>query len=274
MQHAHRPSHAAHGGSRRLTLPALLLTLGGGAFAGLAAQAAAAPAAQVAPPDATQLAASGRTLRLAGNEAPRASRSRLSEGDRASSTLGPSTGPSPSDSPSPSPVPPPPPVTAPLAPVIAMLPPLPVLKPKPAPSGSKPAPPAVRISGSCPVPAARFTDTFGAPRGGGRRHQGTDMMASDGTPVYAVATGVVRTSSGGDGGISLSLRATDGSDYYYAHNAANLVRSGSRVEAGDLIAKVGSSGNASASAPHVHFEQKLPSGATINSYPLLRRICG
>lgn len=99
-------------------------------------------------------------------------------------------------------------------------------------------------------------------------------MAPNGTPVYAVASGVVRTSSGGAGGVALYLQATDGSVYYYAHNAANLVSSGSRVVAGDLIAKVGSTGNASASAPHVHFEQKPPGGATINSYFLLRRICG
>ncbi len=264
MQHAHRRSHAAHGALRRHTLPALLLTLGGGAFAGLATEAVAAPAVRATPASGTELAALGRTSRS--GDGPRASRSRTAEEDR--------------PVPIPSPAVPPPPPVAPVAPAVApvvaaALPPPPVPRPKPAPSGSKPVPPAAaRIAGTCPVPAASFTDTWGAPRGGGRRHQGTDLMAPAGTPVYAVASGLVKTSSGGAGGISLYLRAVDGNTYYYAHNSSNAVRSGQRVEAGELVGRVGSSGNASASAPHVHFELQPGGGRSVNPYAFLRRICG
>ena len=267
MQHAHRRSHAAHGALRRHTLPALLLTLGGGAFGGLATEAVAAPAVRTSPGSGTELSALGRSSRQAAGDDARASRSRTAEEDR--------------PVPMPSPVvPPPPPVVPAVAPVVApvvaaALPPLPAPAPKPAPSGSKPVPPAAaRIAGTCPVPAASFTDTWGAPRGGGRRHQGTDLMAPAGTPAYAVASGIVKTSSGGAGGISLYLRAVDGNTYYYAHNSSNVARNGQRVDAGQLIARVGSSGNASASAPHVHFEVQPGGGRSINPYPFLRRICG
>lgn len=125
----------------------------------------------------------------------------------------------------------------------------------------------------CPAPTASFIDSWGFGRSGGRAHQGTDMMASFGDPVYAVRSGTVTTDSGGNGGITLSLTDEQGDVYYYAHNAENLVSSGDRVTAGDLIARVGSSGNASAGAPHLHFEVQPGGGAAIPSYVFLREIC-
>ena len=129
-----------------------------------------------------------------------------------------------------------------------------------------------RTNGRCPVPNASFTDTWGAPRSGGRSHRGTDLMAPHGSPVYAVADGRVRTASSGAGGISLYLDADNGETYFYAHNQSNAVRTGQRVEAGQLIARVGSSGNAPSSAPHVHFERHV-GGRSVNPYEFLRRIC-
>lgn len=131
---------------------------------------------------------------------------------------------------------------------------------------------ASRISGRCPVPNASFTDTWGAARSGGRAHKGTDMMAPYGSPVYAVASGVVRTASSSAGGISLYLDASNGESYFYAHNSRNLVHTGERVQAGDLIARVGTSGNAPDSAPHVHFEREV-NGVSVNPYRFLRSIC-
>lgn len=131
---------------------------------------------------------------------------------------------------------------------------------------------ALRISGNCPVPSATFTDTWGAPRSGGRSHRGTDLMARYSAPVYAVADGTVRTASSSAGGISLYLHATNGEVYFYAHNSKNIASNGERVEAGELIARVGTSGNAPSSAPHVHFEREVD-GRSINPYPFLRRIC-
>lgn len=131
---------------------------------------------------------------------------------------------------------------------------------------------ASRISGRCPVPNASFTDTWGAARSGGRVHKGTDMMAPYGSPVYAVASGVIRTASSSAGGISLYLDASNGETYFYAHNSRNLVSTGTRVSAGDLIARVGTSGNAPESAPHVHFEREV-NGVSVNPYRFLRSIC-
>ena len=129
---------------------------------------------------------------------------------------------------------------------------------------------AQRINGRCPVPNASFTDTYGAPRGGGRSHKGTDLLAPYGSPVYAVADGRVRSAYSSNGGISLYLDADNGETYFYAHNSSNVVKSG-RVSAGQLIARVGSTGNAGGTN-HVHFEREV-GGRSVNPYAFLRGIC-
>ena len=129
----------------------------------------------------------------------------------------------------------------------------------------------VSSGGRCPVPSASFTDTYGAPRSGGRAHKGTDLLASYGAPVYAVAAGVIDTTSSSNGGISLYLRATNGERYFYAHNSTNVAGDGQRVQPGQLIARVGSTGNAG-DTNHVHFEREV-GGASVNPYRFLQGIC-
>ncbi|MCC5948639.1 MAG: peptidoglycan DD-metalloendopeptidase family protein [Nitriliruptoraceae bacterium] len=124
--------------------------------------------------------------------------------------------------------------------------------------------------------AYRFRDTWGAPRSGGRSHRGTDVFAAFRAPVYAITSGVVqRHSRSALGGIGLYLRGDDGNVYYYAHldsiDATGAV--GRRVTAGEQIARNGSTGNASRSAPHVHFELHPGGGAAINPYPWLAAAC-
>jgi murein DD-endopeptidase MepM/ murein hydrolase activator NlpD len=129
--------------------------------------------------------------------------------------------------------------------------------------------------GSCPVdPPNVVTNSFGAPRGGGtRRHQGNDIMASEGTPIRAVNSGTVtRTGNGGLGGIALYL--WDGStEYYYAHLSRLSVSSGQRVSAGQLVGANGSTGNAAGGAPHLHFEIHPGGGGAIDPYPSLASVC-
>jgi murein DD-endopeptidase MepM/ murein hydrolase activator NlpD len=100
-------------------------------------------------------------------------------------------------------------------------------------------------------------DSYGAARSGGRGHLGVDIMARDGTPVLAAATGtIVKRDSSGLGGISLYQRDLDGTTiYFYAHLSryAAGIKEGDLVRQGDLIAYVGHTGNAQASAPHLHF---------------------
>lgn len=121
-----------------------------------------------------------------------------------------------------------------------------------------------------------FRDTWGAPRSGGRSHRGTDVFAPMGQPVYAITSGTIqRHSSSGLGGIGLYLRGDDGNVFYYAHlqSIDGNGAVGNRVEAGELIAYNGSTGNASPSAPHVHFELAPGGGAQVNPFPWLAAAC-
>jgi murein DD-endopeptidase MepM/ murein hydrolase activator NlpD len=126
----------------------------------------------------------------------------------------------------------------------------------------------------CPVQGAvSFSDTWGAARSGGRSHKGTDMMAAAGTQVVAPANGRVVHDSNSLGGLTFNLYADDGHMYYGAHMSAYQNQGAGWVAAGTPIGKVGSSGNASASAPHLHFEYHPGGGAAVNPYSRLTAAC-
>ena len=113
---------------------------------------------------------------------------------------------------------------------------------------------AIPVAG---VRRSELRNTYSAPRSGGRKHLGIDIMAPEGTPVLAAAGGViVKRDSSALGGISLYERGLDGyTMYFYAHLSryAPSIKEGDLVRQGDVIAYVGHTGNASASAPHLHF---------------------
>jgi murein DD-endopeptidase MepM/ murein hydrolase activator NlpD len=117
--------------------------------------------------------------------------------------------------------------------------------------------------------ACEYINSWGFARSGGRSHKGTDIMARTGTPVVAVQDGTIRLSTSSLGGLTLYLTAENGTEYYYAHLDTATVRSG-RVTTGQVIGTVGSTGNASASAPHLHFEIHTPN--PVNPYPILKRM--
>lgn len=117
-----------------------------------------------------------------------------------------------------------------------------------------------------------FADTWGAPRSGGRSHQGTDVMAPCGAPVVAVTQGAIkRLSNGGTGGVQAYVRAANGDVFFYAHlqSIAPGVAAGKPVAAGDQIGYNGNSGNASGGPCHVHFEWQPGGGPAVPSYALL-----
>lgn len=127
-----------------------------------------------------------------------------------------------------------------------------------------------------------LVDTYTQARAGGARiHDAIDIMAAEGTPVIAAAPGRVEKLffSNGGGGITAYLRSSDQRwIYYYAHlqGYAPGLAEGQQVRRGQLIGRVGHSGNANPAGPHLHFAilrmnpgERWWQGTAINPYPLL-----
>ena len=107
------------------------------------------------------------------------------------------------------------------------------------------------------VNRARLRDNFNETRGGTRRHEALDIMAPRGTPVLAAGDGTIaKLARHPLGGITVYETDPEGRySYYYAHldHYAAGLHVGQDVHRGDVIGFVGSTGNAPAWAPHLHF---------------------
>ena len=140
------------------------------------------------------------------------------------------------------------------------------------------APPPAAGGKACPVDGfTSYTDSWGAPRSGGRSHQGVDMLGARWTRLVALESGTIRRmGNGGLGGITIWLKGTSGDQYYYAHLEAwaEGLRVGQTVQAGELIGYMGTSGNAPDYIPHLHFEYHPGGGAAVNPYTLVKGLCG
>jgi murein DD-endopeptidase MepM/ murein hydrolase activator NlpD len=127
--------------------------------------------------------------------------------------------------------------------------------------------------------ASSLRDSFNDRRPG-HRHEAIDIMSPHGTPVLAVAPGTIRKLiRSAAGGITIYQFDETGSRcYYYAHlqRYADGLQEGMRIERGDVIGFVGSTGNASRNAPHLHFssfevgpEKRWWTGKAINPFAAL-----
>jgi murein DD-endopeptidase MepM/ murein hydrolase activator NlpD len=137
--------------------------------------------------------------------------------------------------------------------------------------------------GHCPVQGAvtgrDFSNDWGYPRSGGRTHKGNDIFAERGRPVIAIDDGTVirmntNEASGGLGGITLTYRTADGSEWYNAHldEIADGLSVGSTVGAGEQIGTVGNTGNARTTPPHLHLGRRY-GGSWVNPYPTISELC-
>lgn len=114
--------------------------------------------------------------------------------------------------------------------------------------------PGARAAG--PVPGKAVTYPYGVKnsRYAAGYHTGEDYATPTGSNAVAVRSGTVRWSndSGGAYGKWIGLDADNGRTYVYCHLSSRLVTSGTRVNAGDVLAKTGATGNVT--GPHLHFE--------------------
>jgi peptidoglycan LD-endopeptidase LytH len=185
-------------------------------------------------------------------------------------------------------LPEPPPFTFPPEPASQTPPPLDIQSPN-EPPRSLPHPPAdmadvdrlrpralaVPVQGKT---ARDIKDNFAELRGA-RPHEAIDILASRGTPVVAVADGTVKKLFTSErGGLTLyQFDPEEAYSYYYAHldRYADGLAEGKRLAKGDIVGYVGTSGNAPADTPHLHFtifrlgpEKHWWEGTPINPYPL------
>jgi murein DD-endopeptidase MepM/ murein hydrolase activator NlpD len=103
----------------------------------------------------------------------------------------------------------------------------------------------------------------------GKMHQGIDIAAPTGTPIFAAADGTIIASgytTGGYGNV-IDVQHADGSMTRYGHNSRLLVSVGQQVKQGQNIAEMGSTGHST--GPHLHFEFRPSGGGAVNPMAFL-----
>ncbi len=126
----------------------------------------------------------------------------------------------------------------------------------------------------CTVENFSYGDGLGAPRPGGRVHEGLDLMGSRGEPIYAIDSGeVTRAEWQSNGALVLDITGSSGM-YFYGHFDEILVSYGEWVKAGQLIGYMGDTG--SPGAVHLHLEVRPNgwSGGADDPVPLIQSLCG
>lgn len=121
------------------------------------------------------------------------------------------------------------------------------------------------------VSKSQVANTWQAPRGNDRLHQGQDIFAPRGTPVLSATEGyIANIGENSLGGQTVSVVGAGGRLYYYAHldSYAPGIAEGDWVTPQTVLGHVGTTGNAAGTPPHLHFGVYSPGGA-LNPLPLL-----
>jgi murein DD-endopeptidase MepM/ murein hydrolase activator NlpD len=129
----------------------------------------------------------------------------------------------------------------------------------------------ISVPSRMPLEGAALTSSFGMRNhpvlGGRRQHQGIDLAAPSGTPVYATADGIVgRADWYSSYGLFISLNHGASMETRYAHLSRLAVAAGDNVKKGDLIGYVGSTGRST--GPHLHYEVRVE-GLAVNPIPYM-----
>ena len=137
--------------------------------------------------------------------------------------------------------------------------------------GTKPLPPP-QGSGVFKRPAPGRTGSygrFGASRPGGRKHAGVDIGNKSGTTIRAADGGTITSYIGYRGGYGYIVEINHGGGYTtrYAHLSKILVSAGQRVAKGDVVGRMGSTGNST--GPHLHFEIRK-NGTPLNPFRFIK----
>lgn len=116
-----------------------------------------------------------------------------------------------------------------------------------------------------------FTDDYGYVKpGAARGHQGIDIFADEGAPVFAVDDGALRFAEDPLGGHAFYLASSTNRVTYYGAHLSAYEGASRQVRAGEVIGYVGATGNAAGTSPHLHFESHPGGGqATEDPYALL-----
>lgn len=118
----------------------------------------------------------------------------------------------------------------------------------------------LRTAGLASVNSAKFGMVRKSADGTPRAHQGIDLQADVGTPIYAVANGVIVGVNLGKYGYGYTITLKFGDKFaFYAHLSEVITQAGRTVSEGELIGKTGASGNGGgmltiAKGGHLHFE--------------------
>ncbi|SDL24258.1 M23 family metallopeptidase [Streptomyces indicus] len=118
---------------------------------------------------------------------------------------------------------------------------------------------------SLPTSSYTITSTFGQAGSmwSSGQHTGLDFAAPSGTPIKAVHTGTVKEAGwSGSYGYRTVIELSDGTEIAYNHQSSIGVSVGQKVTTGDVIGRVGSTGNST--GPHLHLEVETAGGSLID----------